>query len=280
MFPKSQGLNRLFRWTATKLGTALLIAASCSAANAETASAEASSADTALEEVVVTAQKREQNLQDVPIAVSVLTDSTLQAVRFVNVEDLNAVATGLTVVNTEGGTQEPVFSMRGIFGAATFASDPGIALYVDGVYLPAAVGAAFDLADINQIEVLRGPQGTLFGRNAIAGAINLITKEPTGKFDARQELTYGNFDQFRSKSHIDLPAWGPLSASLTYLHNERHGDTRNLGAGTVWDFSTATNGAIGKLTSPERLGDQDIDAVSAALKLELSGGGKLVGCNG
>src|SRR6202022_2532044 len=95
-------------------------------------------------------------------------------------------------------------------GTATYGSDPGVALYVDGVYVSGVVGADFDLANIERIEVLRGPQGTLFGRNAIGGAVNLITREPSGKLEGYQELSYGNLTQFRSKPSIHFPTGAPL----------------------------------------------------------------------
>jgi iron complex outermembrane receptor protein len=221
-----------------------------------------------LETIVVTAQKRQENLQKVPIAVTAITSQTLQDMRFENVGDLSATAPGVTVRTGPGGTQAPNVTIRGIYGSGTFASDPGVALYLDGIYLSAVNGSEFDLADVERIEVLRGPQGTLFGRNAIGGAVNVITKEPTGKFDGHQQFSYGNFNQFRSKTSVDFPAWGPLSASLTYLHDERDGDVRNLGAGTVWHYGPATGGKYGDFVSPKTLGGHKTDAVSAALKLE------------
>jgi iron complex outermembrane receptor protein len=225
-------------------------------------------ADDKLQTVVVTAQKRQENLQSVPIAVTAISSETLQDTRFENLGDLSAAAPGMTVRTGAGGTEAPNVTMRGIYGSGTFASDPGVALYVDGVYLSSVNGAEFDLAGVERIEVLRGPQGTLFGRNTLAGAVNVITREPTGTFDAYQQLSYGNFDQFRSKTSVDLPAWGPLSASLTYLHDQRNGDVRNLGAGTVWNYGPATDGEHGNLVSPSTLGGHDTDAVSASLKLE------------
>jgi iron complex outermembrane receptor protein len=221
-----------------------------------------------VEEIIVTAQKREQNLQAVPVSITALSEKTLEMVRFANVKDLNAVAPGLTVRESAGGSQIPVFTLRGVYGSTTYASDAGVALYIDGVYINGTAGAQFDVADIERIEVLRGPQGTLFGRNAIGGAVNLITREPSGQFGAKEELSYGNLGQFRSKTRVDLPTWGPLSASITYLHNERDGDVRNLGAGTTWDYGPATNGAYGVRTSPKRLGDQNVEAVSGAVMLE------------
>lgn len=230
--------------------------------------------DTGLGEIIVTAQKREQNMQDVPISVTALTGNSLIANRIQNVSDLNAIAPNLSVHSSLGGSQLPSITLRGVVSVGSNpGSDREVSMYIDGVYLANALGSIFDLADIERIEVVKGPQGTLFGRNSTAGAISIVTRDPTGKFALQQQLTVGNFDQFRTKTRVDLPALGPLSATVTYTHSQRSGDTRNLGGGTVWDYKTKTpNSGFGIATSPQRLGDENIDAVSAAAKLDLTDG--------
>ena len=218
-----------------------------------------------VEEIVVTAQKREQNLQDVPISITALSQNAIVANRILDVRDLSAVAPSLTVRTGSGGGLTSNYSMRGVVTGGTAAgSDKGISLYIDGVYLQAVTGATFELADIERIEVLKGPQGTLFGRNATAGAISIITRNPSGEFGVHQELTYGNYDQFRSKTRVDLPRFGPFTASVIYTHSERRGDTKNLGAGTVWDYSNT--GVYGLRKSPKTLGDQNTEAFGATVK--------------
>jgi iron complex outermembrane receptor protein len=113
--------------------------------------------------------------------------------------------------------------------------------------------------------VLKGPQGTLFGRNATGGAISITTREPAGEFKFHQELTAGNYSHWRSKTRVDLPEMGIVSATLTYVHSERNGDTKNLGAGTTWNW-----GPAGIRTSPKRLGDEEIDAAFVAVKFDFS----------
>ena len=127
---------------------------------------------TGLEDIIVTAQKREERLQDVPIAVTAIGGETLQANRVVNVTDLNGLSPGLQVSTATGGIGLPLVVMRGeqSYGVAP-GSDKQVALYIDGAYYGAPRGAIFDIADIERIETLRGPQGTLFGRSATAGAI-------------------------------------------------------------------------------------------------------------
>jgi iron complex outermembrane recepter protein len=223
---------------------------------------------TMLENIVVTAEKREENQQTVPIAITAFTSQTLTEIGYEDLVNLNAIAPGVTVREAAGGNLSPNFTMRGVYGSSTFASDPGIALYVDGIYLSETNGADMDLADIDQIEILRGPQGTLFGRNAIGGAVSVTTKEPTGKFDVHEDLTYGNLQQIRSKTRLDTPTWNDFSASLTFLHDQEQGDVRNSGANTAWNYGPATGGAYGVLTSPNTLGGHDTNAVSADLKYE------------
>lgn len=223
-----------------------------------------------LDEIVVTAQKREQNIQDVPVAVTALSAEAIIANRIQSVNDLSAVTPNLTVRPGAGGGRAPQYSMRGIytFGSA-LGTDKGVSLYIDGVYVQNVSGSIFDFADIDQIEVLRGPQGTLFGRNSTGGAVSITTRNPTGEFGIRQEFTYGNYSQVRSKTRIDFPRVGPLSLSISYLHSERDGDTRNLGAGTVWDHGPATGYAHGLLKSPQRLGDEKVDGIFVAAAFDF-----------
>ena len=229
-----------------------------------------------IEEIIVTAQKREQNLQDVPIAITAISQTALESNRITSVMDLNSQAPNLSLRPTAGGIGVSNFSMR---GSVSYGSVPGqdkaISTYLDGVYIGSSFGSAFELPDLERIEVLRGPQGTLFGRNATAGAISIVTREPSGEFGVRQVFTIGNYDQFRSSTRVELPAWGPLSASISYTHNERTGDMKNLGAGTVWN-RTGPNTGQGIAVSPKTLGDRNDEAVFVALKLEPSDDFKLV----
>lgn len=232
--------------------------------------------DVSVEEIVVTAQRREQNLQDVPIAITAISQTALQTNRITSVMDLNTQAPNLTLRSTAGGIGVANFSMR---GSVSYGSVPGqdkaISTYLDGVYIGSAFGSAFELPDLERIEVLRGPQGTLFGRNATAGAINVVTRDPSGKFGVRQVFTVGNYDQFRSSTRVELPALGSLSASVSYTHNERTGDMKNLGAGTVWNRNGPRT-RQGIAVSPKTLGDQNSESVFVAVKFEPSDNFKTV----
>ena len=151
------------------------------------ASAQAASEDGGgLEEIVVTAQKREQSMQDVPIAVSALGGEALQANRVVTVSDLGGLAPGVTVRTAAGGSQLPSFSVRGAVSYGVVpGSDRQVSMYLDGVYISSPRGSIFDLPDLERIEILRGPQGTLFGRNATAGAVSITTRDPKGEFGVK-----------------------------------------------------------------------------------------------
>lgn len=225
---------------------------------------------TGLQDIIVTAQKREQSLQDVPIAVTAIGGEALQANRIVSVQDLSGLAPGLYVAPTSGATKVPQFSMRGATGNGVVAgSDRQISNYLDGVYLSGSRGAIFDLPDIQRIEVLRGPQGTLFGRNATAGAISISTRDPTGEVGVRAQVTVGNFDQYRFLTSVDLPQVGPFSAYFSYLHSERRGDIRNTAAGMTWDRRNLGLPRIAKITrSPRFLGNENADSLFAAVKFE------------
>lgn len=218
-------------------------------------------------EIVVTAQKREQNLQDVPVSVAVIGKDDLVANRVTSLLDVGAVAPGISVRKTPGGLGSPQVVSRGAVSAGALpGSDKSISVNIDGVYIGANYGLTTDLLDLVRIEGLRGPQGTLFGRNSTGGALSFVTADPTGELAFRQEISVGNYSQFRSITHVDLPQVGSFSAYVSYMHNERKGDIRNLQSGIVFDRSNAPG--LGKQVSVARLGDSRGDAFHAALKFE------------
>ena len=134
-----------------------------------------------LEEVVVTAQKKEENLQDTPIAITAITESTIDDLDLANVVDLAGMAPNVHIINTPSNNTAATIAMRGgttINPAITW--EPTVGMYLDGVYLGKGQGSIFDVVDLERVEILRGPQGTLYGRNTLGGAINLISKKPSG----------------------------------------------------------------------------------------------------
>ena len=225
-----------------------------------------------LEEIVVTAQKREQSIQDVPVAVTALTGNTLETNRVQNVTDLSGLAPGFTVKTSAGGSALPSFIMRGAVSYGVVpGSDKQVSIYLDGVYFSNPRGSIFDLPDIQRIEVLRGPQGSLFGRNATAGAVSISTRDPSGKAGFTGTLTVGNYKEFRGRASFDLPKWGPFSAYVSFVHDQRRGDIKNLGAGQAWDRTKSFSPEVAKIeVSPEYLGSKNVESIFAAVKFEPS----------
>ena len=128
-----------------------------------------------LEEVVVTAQKKEETLQDAPIAITALTASTIEDLDIANVVDLAGMAPNVHIINTPSNNTAATIAIRG--GSTTNPAitwEPTVGMYLDGVYLGKGQGSIFDVVDLERVEILRGPQGTLYGRNTLGGAINLI----------------------------------------------------------------------------------------------------------
>jgi len=230
-----------------------------------------------LEEIVVTAQKREQSMQDVPIAVTALTEDTLNANRIFTVNDLSAFAPGLTVKPSAGGISTPSFTIRGqnSFGVVA-GSDKQVSIYIDGVYVSSPRGSIFQLPDIERLEVLRGPQGTLFGRNATAGAVSVTTRDPTGEIGFKVKGTYGNRNATRIQATLDTPQFGPFSAYFSFIHDYRRGDIENASAGLAWDRTLSPSGFARRDTSPRWLGTVKNNSYFAAVKFEPSDNFKMV----
>ena len=233
--------------------------------------------ETQLEEIIVTAQKREQSVQDVPIAVTAVTAESLKANRIFSVNDLSSIAPGVTVRPSAGGVGVPSFTIRGqnSFGVVA-GSDKQVSIYLDGVYISSPRGSIFDLPDVSRLEVLRGPQGTLFGRNATAGAVSVTTRDPTGKFGMKLEGSYGNYDAYRVRASVDLPQMGDFSAYFSFMRNYKRGDIRNAGAGVVWDRSLSNAFYKKTAVSPDYLGTADNYSYFAAVKYEPSSDFKMV----
>ncbi len=161
-----------------------------------------------LEEIVVTARKREENLQDTPIAVSAFTGEQLDFRGLSNIEKLDQFTPNLTLhkATTYSNVTSAAVYIRGI-GQNDFTPvvDPGVGLYVDDVYLGRSVGAILDLVDIERVEILRGPQGTLFGRNTIGGAISLHSKKPNEEFGGKVDIKYGTDDLINVRGTVNVP---------------------------------------------------------------------------
>lgn len=164
--------------------------------------------DGQVEEIVVTAQRRETNLQDTPIAITALSSAALEARGVKNIGNLENFAPNLQINQgrPDGGGSTAAITIRGVGqNDAQFPNDPGVGLYVDGVYSARSYGGLIGLLDIERIEVLRGPQGTLFGRNTIGGAVNIVTTPPSQEFGGQVNLLYGSYNRFEAKASLNVP---------------------------------------------------------------------------
>ncbi|OHB26440.1 MAG: hypothetical protein A2790_18600 [Phenylobacterium sp. RIFCSPHIGHO2_01_FULL_69_31] len=190
---------------------------------ASTIQAQEAAADREIEEIVVTAQKREQSLQDVPIVVTTVSGELLQDAGVKDIRDLTVLTPGLTVTST---SNETIVTAR-VRGVGTVGDNPGlessVGVVIDGVYRPRNGVSFGDLGQVSRIEVLKGPQGTLFGKNTSAGVINVITAGPTKDFQAEAEATYGNFDQMGVTGSVSGPISDKVSARLFAGTRQRDG---------------------------------------------------------
>jgi len=157
-----------------------------------------------IEEIVVTAQKREETIQKAALSVTALTGDLLQQTGFDNVNDIRTFVPNLNMHTNAGGNTGVTVGIRGsITGDPIITFEPAVGIYTDGLYISKTVGSLFDAPDIERIEVLRGPQGTLYGRNTIGGAINLISKKPAEEAEAYLKLGGGNYDYFNTIAVVD-----------------------------------------------------------------------------
>jgi iron complex outermembrane receptor protein len=176
-------------------------------------------ASTELDAVLVSAQKREETLQQVPFSISTLSARQIQQYRLWNAQELTAIVPNLYSANP--GDERNVTSIRGI--AAT-SYDPAVATYIDGVNQFGLDTYIAQLLDVERIEILRGPQGTLYGRNAMGGVINIITKKPSNKTSGFAEVTAGNFAQQRYSAGLKIPlVKNKLFAGASALYASRNG---------------------------------------------------------
>jgi iron complex outermembrane receptor protein len=177
-----------------------------------------------LDEIVVTAQKREQSIQDVPIAVTAIDADYIDSRNITSIKSLSSLAPNLKIENAPNNTTAAQISIRGgvtINPALTW--EPTVGIYLNGSYIGKTQGAIFDVADIERVEVLRGPQGTLYGRNTLAGAVNVITAKPTEEFGGSAKVGFGNYNSRLAKATMNFGQIGPVRAKVSGLIEKRDG---------------------------------------------------------
>lgn len=186
-----------------------------------------------LEEVVVTAQKREQSLQDAPIAIAAFDANALEQKGVSNIEDLGTSVPNVKITRSPSNTTAATIAIRGsatINPAITW--EPTVGIYLDGVFIGKNVGGIFDIAELERVEMLRGPQGTLYGKNTLGGAVNLITSKPTGEFGGKVRVGFGNYQLKTGYATIDTPALdlgaaGQIMAKVSTSYRTRDGLYKN-----------------------------------------------------
>jgi len=199
--------------------------------------------------VVVTAQRREQALQDVPAAVTAIGAAELANKQIVDVKALSANAPSLLIVDTPVGKNNMIIGMRGITPTSISSNnDPTVGIYINGVYYARTAGANAALVDMESVEVIRGPQGTLFGRNTIGGALNMTTRAPKQEFEGSVRIGAGNFDQRSLGGVLNVPLGDKAAARIVVdaLKHDGYGRSATLG---------------------QQLGDEDRQYVRASLRV-------------
>ncbi|OHT19672.1 Pesticin receptor precursor [Sphingomonas haloaromaticamans] len=223
-------------------------------------------------DIVVTAQRREERLIDVPISVSALRGEALERGGVTTVSNIETLVPNIQINQTVGNTFGPLISIRGLAPSSdtSLGRDQPVGLYIDGVPIAKSTGAAFDTVDLERIEVLRGPQGTLYGKNTIGGAVNLVTRRPSGEFGGRLVLGAGEYDLYTQRISVDLPtmgtpddALGTLKAKFAYSGRQFDGFYKNDGPSADFGRQRLKAGRVDLLWEPS-------DRLSLAYGFDIS----------
>lgn len=210
--------------------------------------------DYGLEEIVVTAQKREDSIQTVPIAITAIDGDVLDNKAVVNLESLQGLVPGAQIGQFANTPHGAVFNIRGM---GAIEPDPyagsAVMVTIDGVPQYFNMTSLVDLFDVERVEVLRGPQGTLFGANTTGGVVNIVTKAPSGEYNGKVQVTAGDWNRFDVKAAADLPINEKLSLRLSGFHHGRDGFITN-----VYDGSD--------------MGSIDVNSIRATLKYDAGNG--------
>jgi iron complex outermembrane receptor protein len=242
-------IKKELRFSAAVLSIAAMSAPAIAAAQDQGAVAEP---DEGISDIIVTAQRREQNLQDVPVAVTAFSGDTMANLGIQSSSDIAGVVPNLEIGLPAGEGNQPLIYIRGVGLADTNSNNAGPnGVYVDEVYISSPGAQTFQLFDLDRVEVLKGPQGTLYGRNATGGAINFITAKPSKDFQAQASLSYGSFDTITGEAAIG----GPISDAARF---------RISGTGTH------SNGYVHNLLTGRRENGQGSFALRGQLALDVT----------
>lgn len=211
---------------------ASLLAAAPALAQGQPSGAADAEANAPTQDIIVTAQFRGQRLQDTPIAITAVTGAALEARAQTSVTDIATFAPNVNIAPAIGGNASINAYIRGIGqNDSNFALEPGVGIYIDDVYYGATFGALFDLTDLERVEVLRGPQGTLSGKNSIGGSIKLFSKKPDETGGGYIEGTYGRFNRIDIRGGMNLTLADGLYARISGVSKHREGFLTRLDFG-------------------------------------------------
>lgn len=226
------------------------VAAAAVVMSSGTALAQSSSDDeqAGLQEIIVTARKVEENLQDVPVAVTVLSGDDLEKKNVVRIQDIAAFTPGLYMRSGSNSPAGITVSLRGQFQNDTLATlDPSVGTYVDGIYWARAYGLNTTLLDISSVQVLKGPQGTLFGRNTTGGAMLINSNDPKlGEFSGKLSASYGRYNEFEPTGVVNIPLGDKIAIRLAAKRLSRDGYTTNSVPATAASAVTAVTTAVAR----------------------------------
>lgn len=235
-------------------GTAHAADEAATAADAAAAADGSEGDNSGLTDIVVTATKRETNLQKTPIAISVMGADIIAQRHVQSLADLaDGGVPSLRVATFEARQSALTVGIRGIvpFDQNQTARDTGVGVYIDGVYLGRSQGLNAGLFDVERIEVLRGPQGTLFGRNTEGGAVSIVTKKPTGEFGGRVQGGLGNYGSYNGEVHLNLPSFANVAIKLDGLIQHQNATVTNPLAGQYgWGYFHRVGGRVTALWKP------------------------------
>ena len=219
-----------------------------------------------METITVTARRREETLQEVPIAVTAFTEAALERMNVQDMGDLDAQVPNLTVYAARGSNSTVTAYIRGVGQSdPLWGVDPGVGVYLDDVYLARPQGALLDVIDIDRVEVLRGPQGTLYGKNTIGGAIKYVTKPLLPEFSSSTTVAVGTHSQLDLKTSLNLPLGSDAvvgRVSLASLNRDGFGENQRTGEQVSDKEILVARGTLGFYPS---------DAVSVVLSADWLG---------
>lgn len=201
-----------------------LLAGAALSAIGTAAHAQSAQDTTAVEDIIVTARRTEESAQKTPLALTAFSGQSLERAGAQQVTDLQGAVPNLNLVQGRGSSNSTNIYIRGVGQPDSLQTfDPAVGVYVDDVYYSRIRGTQFDLLDLERIEILRGPQGTLYGKNTIGGAMKLVSRRPDQEFRARGSVAYGDYDLIEAQGAVSGPVTENLALGLSVLHSERGG---------------------------------------------------------